>query len=153
VSQGVPFIEGGSEICRTKGGDHNSYQSGDAVNRFDWDLKAGCDDVSDWVAGMIAIRRAHPAFRMADDAQVRAAIRWVDAPGEALAWTIDGAPAGDPAKRMFVALNGGPAPATVAVPAGRWRVLADADRAGPEPRDALGGSLTVPPYSMVVAAE
>jgi hypothetical protein len=54
---------------------------------------------------------------------------------------------------MFVALNGGPAPATVAVPAGRWRVLADADRAGPEPRDALGGSLTVPPYSMVVAAE
>jgi pullulanase len=153
VSQGVPFIEGGSEICRTKGGDHNSYQSGDAANRFDWELKAGCDDVSDWVAGMIAIRRAHPAFRMADDAQVRAAIRWVDAPDEALAWTIAGAPSGDPAKRVFVALNGGPAPVTIAVPPGRWRVLADAARAGPEPRDALGSSVTVPPYAMVVAAE
>jgi hypothetical protein len=32
-------------------------------------------------------------------------------------------------------------------------MLADAARAGPEPRDALGSTVTVPPYAMVVAAE
>jgi hypothetical protein len=30
---------------------------------------------------------------------------------------------------------------------------ADAGRAGPEPREALGASVTVPPYAMVVAEE
>jgi len=152
VSQGVPFIEGGSEICRTKGGDHNSYQSGDAANRIDWELKAGCDDVSDWVAGMIAIRRAHPAFRMVDDAEIRRAIDWVDA-GPAVAWTIDGTPSNDPAKRLFVALNGEPVPVTVRPPSGRWQVLVDASTAGASPRGPLAGAVTLPPYSMLVAAE
>jgi pullulanase len=152
VSQGIPFIEGGSEICRTKQGNHNSYEAGDAINRFDWDAKAGCGDVSDYVAGLIAMRRAHPAFRMADDAQVRRAIAWVDA-GPAVAWTIDGAPSKDPAKRLFVALNGEPMPVTVRPPAGRWRVLADASTAGAAPRGPLDGAVTMPPYSMLVAAE
>jgi pullulanase len=152
VSQGIPFIEGGSEICRTKQGNHNSYEAGDAINRFDWDAKAGCREVSDYVAGLIAMRRAHPAFRMADDAQVRRAIDWVDV-GPAVAWTIDGAPAKDPAKRLFVALNGEPVPVAVRPPAGRWRVLVDAATAGAAPRDALGTSVTLPPYSMLVAAE
>jgi pullulanase len=104
------------------------------------------------VAGLIAMRRAHPAFRMADDAQVRRAIEWVDA-GPAVAWTIDGAPAKDPAKRIFVALNGEPVPVAVRPPAGRWRVLVDAATAGAAPREALGASVTLPPYSMLVAAE
>jgi pullulanase len=152
VSQGIPFIEGGSEICRTKQGNHNSYEAGDAINRFDWEAKAGCRDVSDYVAGLIAMRRAHPAFRMADDAEVRRAIEWIDA-GPAVAWTIDGAPSKDPAKRLFVALNGEPVPVTVRPPAGRWQVLVDASTAGAAPRGPLGGAVTLPPYSMLVAAE
>ena len=152
VSQGIPFLEGGSEICRTKQGNHNSYEAGDAINRFDWDAKAGCRDVSDYVAGLIAVRRAHPAFRMADDAQVRRAIEWVDA-GPAVAWTIDGAPANDPAKRLFVALNGEPVPVTVRPPSGRWQVLVDASTAGVSARGPLSATVTLPPYSMLVAEE
>ncbi len=36
LSQGVPFIEAGSELLRTKNGDQDSYNSGDYFNRVDW---------------------------------------------------------------------------------------------------------------------
>ena len=36
TSQGVPFIQGGTEILRTKQGNHNSYNSGDAINEIRW---------------------------------------------------------------------------------------------------------------------
>ena len=38
--QGVAFLQGGEEMLRTKGGNSNSYNAGDAVNQFDWSRKA-----------------------------------------------------------------------------------------------------------------
>jgi pullulanase len=38
-SQGVPFIEGGSEILRSKSGDVDSYDSGDWFNHLNFDYK------------------------------------------------------------------------------------------------------------------
>jgi pullulanase len=151
--QGVPFIEGGSEICRTKGGDHNSYESGDAVNRYDWTLAGQCTDVRDWVAGMIAIRRAHPAFRMDDDAQVRKAIEFLPADGAVVGWTIDGTVAKDPARRVLVVLNGEDGARQVTLPSGQWSVLADHDSAGPETQGRVTGTVTLPAYSMLVATQ
>lgn len=152
VSQGIPFLEGGSELCRTKQGDHNSYEAGDAVNRFDWAAAMRCQDVSEWTAGMIAIRRAHPGLRMDDDAEVRAALAFTEA-APLVAWTIDGAASGDPARRLLVALNGDPAARKLALPAGAWRILADAERAGTVPIRTASGTVELPPYSMVVAEQ
>ena len=169
--QGIPFIEGGSELCRTKGGDHNSYQSGDAVNRYDWtqSTKAlaparggartpagagdGCGDTAAWVAGMIAIRRAHPAFRMDDDAEVRKAIEFLPSDGKVVAWTIDGTVARDPARRILVALNGEASPQRLTLPAGPWSVLADDDAAGTDPQGTVNGTVTLPAWSMLVATQ
>ncbi len=39
-SQGVPFIEGGTEILRSKNGDVDSYDSGDYYNALDFSLKS-----------------------------------------------------------------------------------------------------------------
>ncbi len=36
LSQGIPFIEGGSELLRSKSGDQDSYDSGDYFNRIFW---------------------------------------------------------------------------------------------------------------------
>ncbi|MDG0817225.1 alpha-1,6-glucosidase domain-containing protein [Bdellovibrio svalbardensis] len=36
LSQGIPFIEAGTEILRSKNGDQDSYDSGDFFNRLDW---------------------------------------------------------------------------------------------------------------------
>ena len=39
TSQGTTFILAGDEFLRTKGGDHNSYQSSYKVNELDYSLK------------------------------------------------------------------------------------------------------------------
>ncbi|MBO9668541.1 MAG: DUF3372 domain-containing protein, partial [Bdellovibrio sp.] len=36
LGQGIPFIESGVEILRSKNGDQDSYDSGDFFNRLDW---------------------------------------------------------------------------------------------------------------------
>lgn len=40
LANGSVFIHAGQEFLRTKGGDHNSYQSPDSVNRLDYDRAA-----------------------------------------------------------------------------------------------------------------
>jgi len=149
LSQGIPFLEGGCEIGRTKGGDHNSYVSGDRVNRFDWERAARWQETSDWVAGMIALRKAHPALRMTDAAAVRRSIQWLgDEP--ILAWTVDGRAAGDPSRTLLVALNGEPTQASLSLPSGQWNILANGERAGAVSIGTAAGSITVAPWSLVV---
>ncbi len=149
LAQGIPFLEGGCEIARTKGGDHNSYQSGDRVNAFDWSRATESASLRDWVAGMIALRKAHPALRMASADGVRQSIEWLDS-GSVLAWTIDGRASQDSARLMLVALNGTREAATLALPVGDWELLADAERAGTTPLRRVTGSLLVPPRGVAV---
>jgi pullulanase len=149
VAQGIPFLEGGSEICRTKGGDHNSYVSGDAVNQFDWPRKSECREVEDYVRGLIAFRKDHPALRMTDDAMVRRAVGPLPA-GNVLAWRIDGRPSRDDLREIVIAANGEAVSQRVELPPGRWKVFANADRASSKPIGQVDGAVTLPPYSMLV---
>ena len=36
TSQGIPFLHAGTEFCRSKGGEENSYKSSDEVNAIKW---------------------------------------------------------------------------------------------------------------------
>lgn len=150
TSQGVAFLHGGCEFARTKGGNHNSFNAGDDVNLFDWERKRAYDDVFDFVAGLVALRRAHPAFRMADDADVRRAIAFL--PSERpIAFTIDGGVAKDTWSRILVAYNDEPSEATFDLPRGQWNVVVDATKAGTATLRTVDGRVTLPPYSMLVA--
>ena len=71
LSQGIPFYQGGSEILRTKQGDHNSYKSSDETNDFDWGDKAEFSEVFDYYKGIIEFRKAHPAFRLTNADSVK----------------------------------------------------------------------------------
>jgi len=64
TSQGIPFLHAGVEIARTKFGDPNSYKSADSSNQIDWTRKSGYSDVFRYYQSLIALRKAHPAFRM-----------------------------------------------------------------------------------------
>ncbi|WP_163709856.1 type I pullulanase [Mangrovibacterium lignilyticum] len=64
TSQGIPFLHGGSEFCRTKGGDHNSYKSPDSVNQIDWSRKKEFEDVFHYFRDLIQLRKLAPALRM-----------------------------------------------------------------------------------------
>lgn len=64
LSQGIPFIQLGQEFLRTKGGDGNSYNSGDSVNAIDWDRTTTYKGSVDYVKGLLALRKNTAAFRM-----------------------------------------------------------------------------------------
>ena len=48
LSEGIPAIQLGQEFLRTKGGDGNSYNTGDAVNAIDWDRTTQYADSVDY---------------------------------------------------------------------------------------------------------
>ena len=150
TSQGIAFLHGGCDFARTKGGNHNSYNAGDEVNRFDWQRKGAYADVHDYVRGLVALRRAHPAFCMDDDEEVRRAVRFLDGGGP-VAFTIDGSVATDPWNMILVAYNGEATPATLSLPAGSWQVVVDAKTAGTETVRTVSGEVRLPPWSMLVA--
>lgn len=151
TSQGVPFLHGGSDFARTKGGNHNSYNAGDQTNAFDWARKAEYRDVFDFVAGVIAMRRAHPAFRMDDDALVRKHLRFLKT-DPLVAYTLDGGVVGDRWKTIVVAYNGEPTEQTLDLPAGAWSVAVDGTHASATAlnKRLYRGEVPVPAYGMVV---
>lgn len=79
TSQGIAFLHAGDEFLRSKphvsgsGFDHNSYESLDSVNQLRWDQKATDEglEMFAYYQGLIALRNAHPSFRMPNAAAIR----------------------------------------------------------------------------------
>jgi len=150
TSQGIPFIHGGCDFARTKLGNHNSYNAGDDINDFGWRRKSDYRDIFEYTAGLIQLRREHPAFRLTDDAEVRRALRFVET-DRAVAFTLDGRVTNDPWARIFIAYNDEPMPLKVTLPTGSWTVVVDAESAGTKPLHQRQGAVTLAPYSVFVA--
>ena len=62
LAQGVPFLEGGAEIGRTKGGNNNTYNRGDVANRFDWKRAESFMDVASAYRELIRRRSLNPSL-------------------------------------------------------------------------------------------
>lgn len=71
TSQGIPFLHAGTEMARTKFGDHNSYKSPDRVNQIDWSRKSTYQQIFKYYQSLISLRKIHPAFRMTSADQIR----------------------------------------------------------------------------------
>lgn len=152
TSQGVPFLHAGEEMLRTKGGEHNSYNKPDAVNQIDWTGKQQHAGVFKYYQGLIALRKAHPAFRLASAAAIRQNLKFLEAlPPHVIAYTLNGRAAGDSWGEILVVFNANRAAATVAVPPGRWRVAVtgtDVDLASQKTVE--GGALAIPALSSLI---
>jgi isoamylase len=61
LSLGVPMILGGDELGRTQGGNNNAYCLDDPTSWFDWQHVDA--ELLEYVTGLVALRRAHPALR------------------------------------------------------------------------------------------
>ncbi len=61
VAQGVPMLQSGDEIGRSQCGNNNAYCQDNALTWLDWEN--GDDDLSAYVAGLIALRRDFPQLR------------------------------------------------------------------------------------------
>ncbi|MEM7038834.1 MAG: alpha-1,6-glucosidase domain-containing protein, partial [Bacteroidota bacterium] len=139
TSQGVSFLHAGVEMCRTKGGDHNSYKSADSINALDWSRKALYSTNYEYYRGLIAIRKSHPAFRMESAEAISKNLKFieVDRPG-AVVYELNGAAVGDDWKRIIVAFNGKPAAMPIDLPNGRWCAAVFGDKVDPEASGSLG---------------
>ena len=116
TSQGIPFIYAGEELFRTKQGVHNSYNSPDAINAIDWSFKTRYADLYDYYRGLIALRKAHPAFRLGEADLVREHLEFLDAPDGVVAWRLTGHAGGDPCEEIVVVINSRKEAVSVTVP-------------------------------------
>ena len=151
TSQGVSFLHAGSEFCRTKGGEENSYKSPDAVNQLDWSRKSEFRETVEFVKNLIQLRREHPAFRMQTTSQIAEHLRFLDTPRQMVAYQLDGTGVEDDWKKIVVAYNGKKEGQPLDLPGGRWTVVAEGNRVN---ADGLGrvrdGRYRVPASSMVI---
>lgn len=149
TSQGQAFLHSGQEFCRTKQGNSNSYNLPDTVNQIDWSAKNTHRDVYNYVRALIAIRKAHPALRLAKRADIEQRSYFYPAPNDrCLLWRITGQDLpGESAKEFAILLNGSAQPAGFVLPANGWRVLADADRASLEPMGEVQDAVQIPAHS------
>lgn len=124
TSQGVPFMRAGEELLHSKQGVKNSFESPDSINEIDWSLKAKNREVFAYYQGLIALRKAHPAFRIPTAEGVREALRFLDIadPG-VVAYTLSGHAGGDEWEEIVVVFNGHRKAVTVDLPAGPWTAV------------------------------
>ena len=150
TAQGVPFIHGGEEFARSKGGNHNSYDSPDSVNQVDWALKRDHLDLFNYTRDAIALRKAHPMFRLRTRPQVQSRVHFIDTPDRAtLMFTINGEGVpGETWKRVWVVLNSADQADAVVAVTGDWIIALD-EHGAVEPHP-ISGKVTVRHKSGVV---
>jgi len=152
TAQGVPFIHAGDEFLRSKNLNSNSYNDNDPrVNPIDWSLKTKHRDVFDYYRGLIALRRAHPAFRMTDKARVNEALEFAPvAPTNVVEYVLKNQANGDDWKTILVIYNGNPEPKDLSV-TGDWAIVVNDLIAGTETSQTATNKIHVAPLSLVVA--
>ena len=124
TSQGIPFLFAGEEVMRDKRGVHNSYNSPDEVNAIDWTLKHANRPLFDYYRGLIALRKAHPAFRLGSAEAVRAHLEFLDSGKDnVVAFRLKEHAGGDSWGDIVVVLNARREAVEIAVPEGRYTVV------------------------------
>ncbi|GCE08768.1 type I pullulanase [Dictyobacter aurantiacus] len=150
TSQGIPFMQGGEEMLRSKGGNDNSYNAGDAVNQFDWSLKEQHKDVFNYYAGLIKLRDSHPAFRMTTADQIKDNLVFLNSPDNTVAFMLKDHANHDAWKNIMVVYNPNKTAANVTLPSGNWNIVGTANTMGQQVLDHATTSATVPPISTMV---
>lgn len=136
-SQGTPQLLAGDEFGHSQGGNNNAYCQDNETAWLDW---AGADAaLTDFVAGLIHLRQAHPALRHprwftgeADiawrnpDGSVLTATDWDDPQSRSFACLIEVADEGQvPAERWLLLFHAASDALSFALPPGRWRHVLD----------------------------
>lgn len=151
TSQGVPFILSGEEMLRDKKGVHNSFRSPDSINRLDWNNLKRYPQVFDYYAGLISLRKQHPAFRMGSADEVRKNLCFLEAPEGVVAYQLKNNAGGDSWKNIIVVLNSQKTPQTVDVPENTYTMVVANGKVDTNGIGLLSGkTLTVAPQSALI---
>lgn len=145
LSQGVPFIQAGQELLRSKTAAdgsvvHDSYNSPDSVNSIKWNDVTLRRGVMEYYRGLIAARKHFPQLRMRDAESIRK-IRFETLEGGAVAADFGG---------LLLIVN--PCDHPLRYENGRrMMVYADHITAGARPLFIADGAVTVAPRGIILA--
>ena len=123
TSQGVPFLLSGEELMRDKKGVHNSYESPDSINQFNWENKTKYPQLFGYYKNLIALRKHHPAFRLGSADLVRKHLEFLKAPKDVVAFQLKNYAGRDDWRNIVVVLNASKAEKTVSVPQRKYTVV------------------------------
>ncbi len=155
TSQGVPFIFAGDEIMRDKKGVKNSYCSPDSINVIDWQLKKENETVFNYVKGLIALRKAHPAFRLGKANLVYKHLEFIPSPEGVVTYRINRKPNDETWNNITVILNSTDKQQHIKVANGDYRIVCYQGEI--EPSKGLsnykGENLVAAPHSATIAYE
>ena len=149
TSQGTPFLHAGVEMLRTKGGEHNSFESPDSINQVDWSRKATYAEVVKYYHNLIALRKAHPGFRLRSADAVRQHLAFHTLENGLVSFQLSNLPAEEPWKDILVIYNARPEAVSYALE-GEWRVAVLGDAFSWEKAGPVSGSVEVPAISMAI---
>lgn len=157
TSQGVPFIQAGEEFLRSKplpgkkGFAENSYNMPDAVNSIKWDNIHEYPDMIAYYKGLMALRKAHPVFRMQSEAEMTQNLCFLsDTPENVVAYLLKGKGADDTPENILVIFNGNDEEILYNLPEGKWKILVDDKTAGADGKKIISEKADVEPLSALV---
>lgn len=157
TSQGVPFIQAGEEFLRSKpltekkGFAENSYNMPDAVNSIKWDNIHEYPDMIAYYKGLMALRKAHPVFRMQSEAEMTQNLCFLsDTPENVVAYLLKGKGADDTPENILVIFNGNDEGILYNLPEGKWKILVDDKTAGADGKKIISAKADVEPLSALV---
>jgi pullulanase len=142
TSQGVPFIQAGEEILRSKGCDENSYKSPDNVNSIKWNEKTSNLDVYEYYKGLIAFRKENPALRLKTADEIRQKLTFIDGNIKNLiAYRVED---------IIVIFNSNKQSVGINLPDGKWDIYVNENKAGTAILGTLQGIATVRGISSLI---
>lgn len=154
TSQGIPFLHAGSEFLRTKEGNHNSYNAPDEINQFVWARKAEYQDNVDYMKGLIALRKSHPAFRLSKAEDVREHLSFLEMPeSNMVGYIIQGEAVGDSFSEVLVLMNANPEESVYTLPEGSYGIYVNGESAGLEMLETVEGEVRIPGTTLLVLAK
>ena len=151
TSQGIPFLLGGEEFCRSKDGDENSYASSRKENMLDWENVDLYSDVIEYYRGLYKIRDAFAAFSDSTAATANSLTYLSDVPKGVMGYTINNTESGK-WSQMCVIFNGSDSAQNVTAK-GDWVVLADNKTAGLRNIKNVTNSVKVEAHSAVIMVD
>lgn len=155
TSQGTPFMFAGEEVFRDKKGVHNSFMSPDYINAIDWDLKTANADQFEYYRELIALRKAHPAFRMTTAADIAKNLIFDnESRANVISYSLKNHANGDAWKEIKIVFNGNDKAVDVRIPKGNWTIVAYDGRIKANGMGkSKGGNMIVPAYSALILAQ
>lgn len=154
LAQGLPFIHAGQEFERSKNGDDNSYNSGDAPNSLKYKLRVTNASTLSYVKGLLALRKTHPAFRFSTTSQVVKGLSFFGTNPKVISYKLAGAGVSDSWANIVVIHNSSKVAQSVTLPGGKatWKVVVQGSKAGVATLATLKAvsKVTVAPQSTLV---